>query len=380
MSLVVERVESLAEIDAAEWQPLVPEGDPFVEHGFLGLLEQSQCVGDLRSGWLPMHLVAREGTTLVGALPLYLKHNSYGEFIFDFGWADGALRAGISYYPKLVSAVPFTPVGGRRLLTHPDHPRESTVKALIGAARDLTLTTKASSLHVLFCDEEEAALLAGMGLHARQSTQYHFVNQSGFSSFDAFAKSLRSSVRKNVRRERTRAQSYGLRLSMRPYGDLDAQDRAAMGSFYLRTIDNFGSHTYLTPGFFAGLAQSPHAHAAMAHDGSRPVAGALFFWKDRCLFGRYWGSHDDLPMLHFELCYYLPMAWGFERGMRRFEAGAQGEHKIRRGLLPCTCHSAHWAVHPGLDRAIGEFVRHEARYVEHEQALLGTTSPYHREG
>jgi predicted N-acyltransferase len=381
VELTIEIVASLAEVDAAEWDALCSPEDPFMEHGFLRLLEQSGSVGPPQSGWLPRHVLVRRAEKLVAALPLYLKQHSYGEFIFDFGWAQAAMRAGLSYYPKLVSAAPFTPAGGRRLLVAKADEAE-LVPLLIAAAREIVDREHASSLHLLFCSEGEATELEPLGMHARKSTQYHFLHDGEFQTFADVVAALRNSSRKQVRKEREKAQSYGLALSMRPFGELSARDVAAMWTFYRSTIANHGSEAYLRRGFFDGLAQNPHAYAAMAHEGdgdaATPVAGALFFFKGTSLFGRYWGAVRELPMLHFELCYYLPMEWALERGMRRFEAGAQGEHKIKRGFLPRTCHSSHWAAHPGLDRAIADFVKNEASYVAREQEMLAESTPFKR--
>jgi predicted N-acyltransferase len=381
VELAIEIVPSLAEVDAAEWDALCSPDDPFMEHGFLRLLELSGSVGPPASGWLPRHVLVRRAGKLVAALPLYLKHHSYGEFIFDFGWAQAALRAGLSYYPKLISAAPFTPAGGRRLLVGPEDEHE-LVPLLVAAAREIVKREGASSLHLLFCSEGEAEQLESLDMHARKSTQYHFRHEGEYVTFADVLGALRNSSRKQVRKEREKAQSYGLALSMRPFGELSARDVDAMWTFYRSTISNHGSEAYLRRGFFEGLVGNRHAYAAMAHEGegdaALPVAGALFFYKGTSLFGRYWGAVRELPMLHFELCYYLPMEWGLARGMRRFEAGAQGEHKIKRGFLPRTCHSSHWAVHPGLDRAIADFVRSEASYVAREQEMLAESTPFKR--
>ncbi|MET0343277.1 MAG: GNAT family N-acetyltransferase [Polyangiales bacterium] len=381
MELEIEVVSSLAEVPADAWNALGAPEDPFTEHGFLRLLEESESVGTEQSGWLPRHLLARRVVdgqrTLVGALPLYLKNNSYGEFIFDFGWANAAARAGLAYYPKLVSAVPFTPAGGRRILVR-EADRDALTTPLIAAAQAVAEHDRASSLHVLFCTGDESARLDALGLHARRSTQYHFENHEGLDSFDGFLASLRSPSRKQVRKERERARGHGLTLSMRPFGELAEADVAAMWAFYRSTVAAHGGHRYLTRAFFEQLHTNPHAYAAMAHAGSEPMAGALFFFKGRSLYGRYWGARAELPMLHFELCYYLPLEWGLARGLSRFEAGAQGEHKIKRGFLPNTCHSAHWAAHAGLDRAIADFVREEASYVADEQTLLTEGTPFRR--
>jgi len=378
VELEIEVVPSLAEVPAAAWDALCAANDPFMEHRFLRLIEESGSVGTERSGWLPRHLLARRDGALVAAMPLYLKYNSYGEFIFDFRWAQAAMGAGIAYYPKLVCAVPFTPAGGSRMLMR-DEDRDTLMPVLVAAAQEVARQERASSLHVLFCSDDESARLGGLGLHARHSTQYHFENRTGLDSFDAFLAQLRSPSRKQVRKERERAQSHGLVLSMRAFSELPDHDVAALWNFYLATVSAHGGQRYLERAFFEGLRDNPHAYAAMAHTGEQPIAGALFFFKGRALYGRYWGATHEVPMLHFELCYYLPLAWGLERGLERFEAGAQGEHKIKRGFLPTTCHSAHWAAHPGLDRAIAEFVREEASYVASEQAMLAESTPFRRE-
>jgi uncharacterized protein len=377
VELSIEIVGSLADVDAAAWNALVDENDPFMDYGFLRLMETSGSVGTPESGWIPRHVLVKRDQALAAAMPMYLKDNSYGEFIFDWGWAQAAMRAGLPYYPKLVCAAPFTPAGARRMLVRPEDAEELT-PLLIAAAREIAKREHASSFHVLFCTGEESARLTELGLHARQSTQYHFEHDGSLQTFDAFSAALRNSSRKNVRKEREKARSYGLTLSMRRFDELAPRDLSAIWSFYRSTIRNHGSQAYLRRGFFEGLSTNPHAYAALAHDGDEPVAGSLFFYKGHSLFGRYWGATRDYPMLHFELCYYLPMEWGLERGMRRFEAGAQGEHKIKRGFLPNTCHSAHWAAHPGLDRAIGEFVDHEADYVDREQEMLAESTPFKR--
>lgn len=377
MELEAVAVSSLAEVAEAEWDALVSPDDPFTHYRFLRLLEESGSVGG-RSGWSPCHILVRRGGELCAALPLYLKQHSYGEFIFDFGWAQAAFRAGIAYYPKLVSAVPLTPATGRRFLTREGDERSALIKVLAGAARELMGTLRASSFHVLFCTEEESAQLAELGLHARKSMQYHLDPAPEVLTFADYQAALRHSARKQVRREREHARAAGLQLSMRPFAELSREDVEAMWRFYNATIDQHGSSAYLTRAFFRGLTGNPHAFAALAHEGDTAIAGALFFVGQRSMFGRYWGCARAVPMLHFELCYYFPIEWGLARGIRHFEAGAQGEHKIKRGFLPATCHSVHVAAHPSLDRAIAEFVGQEASYVEREQELLAESTPFKR--
>jgi hypothetical protein len=378
VDIEVVAVASLEEVSEAEWNALVSADDPFTHYGFLRLLETSESVGARGTGWAPCHLLVRKQGRLLAALPLYLKHHSYGEFIFDFGWAQAAFRAGIHYYPKLVSAVPLTPATGRRFLTHPSEDRAALIDVLAQAARELMEKLRASSLHILFCTAEESALLAQAGLHTRKSVQYHLDPEPTVQSFADYVAALRHSARKQVRREREQARAAGLTLSMRPYRELPARDVEAMWRFYNATIDQHGSSAYLTRAFLRGLVDDPHAFVAFAHDGETPVAGALFFVGERTMYGRYWGCERDVPMLHFELCYYFPIEWGLARGIRHFEAGAQGEHKIKRGFLPATCHSAHVAAHPGLDRAIADFVEREADYIVREQELLAQSTPFKR--
>ena len=378
MSLEVTAVSSLQGVDELAWAALTDPNDPFTQYRFLRLLETSQSVGPQHTGWVPCHVLVHRAGALVAAMPLYLKEHSYGEFIFDFGWAQAAFRAGISYYPKLVSAVPLTPATGRRLLMRAGEEPRELAQALLAGAREIMRTVPASSLHVLFCKADEAALLAELGLHARASVQYHLTPPDTLTTFADYTAALRHSARKQVRKEREQARGYGLTLSMRPFSELPPTDIAAMWTFYNTTIDQHGSSAYLTRAFFEGLPESPMAFAAMAHDGEEAVAGALFFASATAMYGRYWGAIRDLPMLHFELCYYFPIEWGLARGIRHFEAGAQGEHKIKRGFLPVTCHSAHLAAHPGLDRAIADFVRDEARYVDREKELLSEATPFRR--
>ncbi|MFT3928112.1 MAG: GNAT family N-acetyltransferase [Myxococcales bacterium] len=380
MAYDVEIAPSLAHVDARAWDALVEPDNPFTEHGFLALLETSRSVGPRATGWVPCHVLLKHAGELVGALPLYLKHHSYGEFIFDFGWAQAAMGAGLSYYPKLVSAVPLTPAGGRRLLSHPAHPRAEIVRELLEAARVATRELRASSLHILFCTEEERTLAAELGFAPRLSQQYHLDHQGELHTFQDFANSLRNASRKQVRKERARAHELGLDLSMRKVAELPERDIAALWEFYNSTIDNHGSEAYLTQAFFDGLPHNPHAYATLAHDGTEAVAGALFFHKGKHLYGRYWGARREHPMLHFELCYYLPLEWGLARGVTHFEAGAQGEHKIKRGYLPRPCYSAHWAVHPGLQRAIADFVLREEPYVRAQMDMLRESTPFKRSG
>lgn len=381
MSLRIEVVESLAGVEPAAWDRLVPAEEPFCEHGFLHALEASGSVGEPETGWLPRHVLVHEGTQLVAAMPLYVKLDSYGEFIFDWGWADAARRARVAYYPKLVSAVPFTPVTGRRLLTESGPRTEELRRALVGAARQIAADVKASSVHVLFETDDEQRSMTEAGMLPRLSHQYHWRNPGTWRTFDDYLASMRSAARKGVRRERRLAREHGLELSMRTGAELGDAEWAALADFYTRTCRAHGSPSYLTRGFFSEIRRrfSHRVAASFAHEDGTPVAGALFFHRDHSLYGRYWGARRTLEAMHFELCYYLPIEWGLERGLERFEAGAQGEHKVKRGLLPTACYSSHWIGHAGLAEAVAEFLPREAAAIERVMDEVGDElSPFHR--
>lgn len=369
--------ERIADVDAASWDALTGDDNPFVEHAFLRLLEDSGSVGE-RTGWRPRHLVVRDGAgRLVGAAPLYLKLDSYGEYIFDWGWASASERAGIPFYPKLTAAVPFTPATGPRLLTHPDAPLADVRAALAHAAVELAERVGASSVHWLFCTADEAETLAQLGYTHRLSRQFHWTNP-GYASFDDFLEALCSKRRKEVRRERRRAQGHGLDLRVRLGPELEDQHWRALDRFYRRTVGYRGGMPYLTPRFFELLPERV-AHrvvAVFAERDGRPVAGTLNFRKGPHLYGRYWGADEDLDALHFECCYYQLVAWAIAEGVTRVEAGAQGQHKLARGFMPAVTHSAHLIGHPGLKHAVDAFIAHEAEQVHLELAWLADRSPF----
>ncbi len=375
----IELLSSIHDIAAAQWDPLVGPDDPFCEHAFLAGMEASGSVGP-QTGWVPRPIVLRDANQVVGAVPAYIKADSYGEFVFDWGWAEASLRAGIPYYPKLVAAVPFTPVTGQRLLMAPDGARalvaEGLCRGLVAAAEDCA----ASGVHVLFCDQNTQALLKGQNYTPRQSFQFQWHRLPTWETFDDFAASLRSPARKNMRRERRHAQGHGLHITMREGAQLCASDWDALHVFYRQTIANKGSYPYLTPQFFTYMREHL-AHrivAALAYDDAVPVAGALFFRRGQALYGRYWGSIRHYDCLHFELCYYLPIAWALQNGITRFEAGAQGEHKLQRGLLPTPCYSAHALRHPGLREAVDDFLEREGAAVAQQMAAYGEHTPFGR--
>ena len=375
-------MERITDVDAAAWDRLAGDGDPFLEHAFLATLEASGSVG-ARAGCVPRLVVARDGGRLVGAVPLYLKNNSYGEFIFDWGWANAAHRSGVRYYPKLVAAIPFTPVTGQRLPVDPDlsptAAREVTA-AMMGAIRQLADDEHASSVHFLFCTEAEKDALATEDYLPRLSMQFHWHNRAErpFESFDDYLSTFRSRNRKQVRKERQTAAAHGLTFRTASGTELEASDWRALHTFYLANIARHGGIPYLNERFFE-LARTTLAHrlvATLAYRGTEPVAGTINFEKGTHLYGRYWGCLDDFQMLHFELCYYRLIERAIERGYTLFEAGAQGEHKLKRGLAPAFTHSAHWIRDAALQAAIAAFIEREAVEVAEEARLYAQHSPF----
>jgi hypothetical protein len=325
-------------------------------------------------------VLAWQSARLVGGLPLYVKQHSYGEYIFDWGWANAAERAGLRYYPKLVSMVPFTPATGTRLLIADDVDRDQIVPALLGGVSEMAKKVRASSVHLLFLNVTELAAVQTHGAFMRRaSSQFHWENP-GYRDFDDYLDRFRSALRKQVRRERREAQSYGLDIRLLTGPELTERDWDALCGFYRDTCLRKGSGPYLTDRFFTEIARE-HASrviAVIAYDADRPVAGTLNFQKGKHLYGRYWGAVDERPSLHFELCYYRLIEHAIANGLTHFEAGAQGEHKLRRGLLPVEILSAHSIAHPGLSEAIAEFLPREAEAVRREIASLAEHSPFHR--
>jgi predicted N-acyltransferase len=369
-------------VTAAEWDRLAGDGDPFLEHAFLAALEASGSLGP-RAGWVPRLVVARDaGKRIIGAVPLYLKTNSYGEFIFDWGWADAAQRAGVRYFPKLVAAIPFTPATGQRLpvLAEPDVDAVAVTEALLRRVREVADDEGASSVHVLFCTQPEQRVLAGAGYLPRLSMQFHWRNrpERPFESFEDYLSTFRSRNRKQVRRERAVAASHGLSFRTATGAELETTDWEALRAFYRGNVARHGGIAYLRDAFFE-LARTTLAHrlvATLAYRGREAVAGTINFEKGPHLYGRYWGCLADFQMLHFELCYYRLIERAIERRCTLFEAGAQGEHKLKRGLAPALTFSAHWIRDRRLADAVGAYVRSEAEAVAEEMRLYADHAPF----
>jgi predicted N-acyltransferase len=358
-------VADISAIDAAAWDACAGPDNPFLSHAFLLALEESGSVS-ADTGWLPQHLVLEEPDgRLLGAVPLYLKGHSQGEYVFDHSWARAYEQAGGEYYPKLQSAVPFTPVTGPRLLTRPGAP-PGTPALLIRALEQAALAHKVSSLHVTFPTEADWSRFGEAGWLQRIGEQYHWDNE-GYACFDDFLATLNSRRRKDIRKERQRAVDGDIRLTVLTGDDLKPRHWDAFFRFYINTSDRKWGDPYLTREFFARIGETMADRIAlvMAERDGRWIAGALNLIGTDTLYGRNWGSDGrDYPFLHFETCYYQAIDFAIARGLKRVEAGAQGEHKVMRGYRPVRTYSAHWIRDPSFRRAVADFLVREARAVE----------------
>ncbi|MCB1309573.1 MAG: N-acetyltransferase [Leptospiraceae bacterium] len=370
--------DTLKTVPEAHWNRLVSDSNPFLEYAFLNALEQSGCVG-ANTGWQPRYLTLWQDRTLSGAAAAYLKWDSFGEYIFDHAWADAYMRAGLEYYPKLLVAVPFTPVNGERLLVAPDVPDGDTIKLRLAEAfQSYAKDNDLSSVHILFCTLEEQSLLHDRADYARRlSTQYHWINRD-YGSFDDYLADLRSARRKQIKKERRQVHAHSLTIDRLTGDDIKPEHMEAMWSFYMDTGNRKWGSPYLNRVWFDLI----HAQfrdrmlLVMARDSTgRYVAGTLNFYKGAHLYGRYWGCREYYPGLHFELCFYQLIEFAIERKMLLFEAGAQGEHKFLRGFATRPCHSVHWFRHPEGQRAIRDFLKQEEAHVATAIERMNSVSP-----
>jgi predicted N-acyltransferase len=348
-------------VDPEEWNALAGP-QPFVRHEFLSALIDGGCASR-RTGWLPQILLLRRGGALAGAMPLFAKTHSYGEYVFDWAWAQAHEQHGIDYYPKLLAAIPFTPVRGTRLLAKTAEDRRALLEAARGAAAAF------SSLHILFPAEEEAELMEAAGMLIRRTVQFHWRND-GYADFDAFLARMSHGRRKNIRQERRRVREAGISFEWREGEQIGRTHWELFHRCYRHTYAAHGSSPYLNLEFFVrvGAALPQNTALLVASEGGEPFASALFFRDARSLYGRYWGTLRPRPLLHFECCYYQAIEYAIANKLEVFEGGAQGEHKLFRGLLPVETRSAHWLSHPQFARAVENFLEREgagiARYVD----------------
>jgi len=378
--MAVRVLSSLSEIPAAEWNAVAGDANPFLRHEFLYALERTGCTGG-ESGWTARHLAASDNVgRVIGVVPLYLKDHSYGEYVFDWAWANAYARAGQDYYPKLVAAVPFTPASGPRLLVAPTADRESAASTLIDAAFDLARADHVSSLHWLFTCDGDTQLLESSGFRRRTGYQFHWSNP-GYRDFDDFLSTLTAEKRKKLKRERRAVREADVTVEIVEGDTLNHGNWERFYGFYRATVQAHGAIAYLTRDFFPalGAALPQHTMLALARQGKDVIGGALFLRGSDTLYGRYWGATHHVPSLHFETCYYAPMEYCIARGLRHFEAGAQGEHKLARGFVPTPTYSAHWLAHPSFARAVGDFLAREQAGMEYEMNELNEHAPFKRE-
>jgi predicted N-acyltransferase len=376
-------LRSIHDVAASEWNALELQGQPFLRHEFLAALEDTHCVC-AATGWIPQHLLLlNDQQRVYAAAPLYLKTHSMGEFVFDFSWAQSHDRAfaaqQATYYPKLVSAVPFTPATGPRFLLAKDAGK-STVRELMQAMRDLCEEHQLSSAHVLFPTLDEYQSLIEQGWLPRSSCQFHWFNR-GYHSMEDFLARFRADKRKKVHRERRRVlKDYGIQIKTLNGADLSASNWQTIFSFSESTFHQHGHDHYLTANFFQQVAQAlpDRIMVKLAEHQGKPVASAIFFHSDSTLFGRYWGAQDNYDSLHFETCYYQGIEFCIERSLQLFEPGTQGEHKIARGFEPTLAYSAHHVREPRFHQALGEHLRLERQAVDSYAAQLREHVPFHR--
>ncbi len=370
---------SIADIARDDWNKLAGTDYPFLRHEFLQLAETSGCVAP-EHGWSPRHLTITDGGRLRAAMPLYEKSHSWGEFVFDWAWANAYEQAGLSYYPKLVSAVPFTPAPSRRLLLAEPADIEAA-ESLLQAAIALAKETDCSSLHVLFPSEAELPLLEDAGLLIRKDCQFHWHNNN-YSDFDEFLDTFTSVKRKKARRDRRKVRESGIRFRRIKGAQIDSETWSVVYRLISRTFLIRGSMPYYNEAFFRGLSeQIPEGILViLAELDSTPVAAAVFFESDKILYGRYWGSNGHFDSLHFETCYYQGIDYCIETGKQIFEPGTQGEHKISRGFSPVSTWSAHWLAHPQFANAIEHYLDEDGKHVDKYIVAVDSRSPYNESG
>lgn len=387
--LLVQTHTSIAEIGEASWNQLVgPAGSPFLEYGFLRALETTGCV-DGRTGWHTALITAkRRDRTLIGALPFYIKTHSQGEFVYDWGWADGAMRSGIEYYPKGVIAAPMTPVTGERLLTAPGvessvEERRAARTALVAGAIEVAKAANLSSLHFNFITEDEVAFFRELGMPIRTQLQYHWANgRAGraavYECFDDYLAQFRSKRRANIRRERRKLAEAGVTTRVIEGEELSPAQMRKTYRYYVDTVRKFyWGNQYLTEDFFQEILehQRERLHLVVAERDGEQIGGTFNLFKDDRLYGRYWGCVDQVDYAHFEVCMYTPIEWCIEHGVAVFEPGHGGEHKHERGFEPVKTYSAHWIADPAFAHAIDDFCAREDALIDQRLEALHEDSP-----
>jgi predicted N-acyltransferase len=368
--------KSIDELNAREWNALGGDTNPFVRHEFLAALEHTGCIG-AGTGWEPCYFTLRDDKGLAGAVPAFRKSHSYGEFVFDFSWAQAYSRVGLRYYPKLTVAVPFTPATGPRLLIRPDVDRNAVARQLLSEIEAYTTSHSISSVHALFLDETAHTACKEAGWLIRRDCQFHWANH-GYASFDAYLETFTADKRKKAKRERRRVAEAGISFETRLGPDLDERTLDSVYAFHRDTFRRHGHEPYLTRAFFSEAARTvgESLMVKLAVRAGTPVAAAVFFWSREALFGRYWGASEDYNSLHFEACYHQGIEFCIERGIARFEPGTQGEHKVSRGFEPTLTWSAHFIANRRFREAIEEYLEREGASVDAYAQEIQAHVPY----
>lgn len=369
-------LHNIDEVSAEVWDSCIAGQpyNPFVSHEFLRALEVSGSVSG-QTGWQPFHIIVEQGDELVGAVPMYLKNHSQGEYVFDYGWADAWHRAGGDYYPKLQISVPFTPATGPRLLTK--IPGQQSEQMLLGACMQIAQQLKVSSIHITFMQKDQWESAGKAGFLQRVDQQFHWHN-GDYGSFDEFLADLASKKRKNIKRERRDALANGIEIEWITGSDLNEAHWDAFYQFYVDTGSRKWGSPYLNRRFFSEIndVMADDLLLIMAKRDGRYIAGAINFIGADTLFGRNWGCIEDHRFLHFEVCYYQAIDFAISRGLKKVEAGAQGAHKVARGYLPEATYSAHWIADANFRNAVSRFLTDERRYVEEDLVYVEENSPF----
>lgn len=371
----IEIIESLLSIDASAWNQLAGESNPFLQHAFLAALERHRCLDEY--GWYSQHVAIFEHDQLVAAMPMYIKDNSYGELVFDWAWADAYHRQGLPYYPKLVTAIPYTPATGPRLLVHPEYDYITYAKALIDFALEHAEKLNMSSMHWLFTDPRDTNLLRERGMSMRLGCQFHWTNH-GYESFDHYLQTFSSQKRKQIKRERKRVVEQDIQIDIHHGDEMDEELWTIYHRFYSSTFDRKSGMATLSQAFFQEIGNTMPRNVVVVfaqHQGQY-VASAFNLAGTTTLYGRHWGCEGHYHSLHFEACYYQGLDYCIKQGLQHFEPGAQGEHKISRGFLPTETWSAHWIANDVFADAIQRFADQEQIGMQHYIKSLEEHSPF----
>lgn len=378
MSFEISVLPSLDSIEAAQWDALNPDANPFVSFAFLRALETTDCLGE-QHGWYPQYLCVHDtDSRLIAAAPAYIKTNSYGEFVFDWAWAEAYEQHGLNYYPKLIVAAPYTPATGPRALIAADQDEQACIKMLLRAAEAVVEQYKLSGMHWLFAPRAQNDLLCEAGqLVPRQGVQYHWHNHD-YRDFDEFLAQLNSRKRKNIKRERRNVAAQEISLSWHNGSELSSDDWRQVHAFYASIYDRKWGTPSLSAEFFIQMGEAlPHnSHVVFASQDGKRVACSVMYSSNDTLYGRYWGCDQQLDSLHFEACYYQGIEYCIREGLAHFEPGAQGEHKIARGFLPEYTCSAHRLTDPGFHQAVADFLQRETPAIEQQHTELSGWSPF----